>query len=231
MMLYALVIQDLCSRQTVCSFKPVTAADISAVVRSFRNGKAQDIHGLAAEHLKNAMELIDTPLANMMSFILSSEYIPSTLLEGPLTPVPKKDKDRTLPINYRWITVLSILGKVLEKILQKRTEHLLSKNQSKLQRGFTKKSSSVSAALPVSEVQNEAKDRGEFLASVTLDAAKAFDVVWQDSLLRKIYHEGVSGTMWLTLASMYSHATTSVKWGPHVSPPFPIKKVFAKAGF
>ena len=107
----------------LCSFKPVTAADISAVVRSFRNGKAQDIHGLAAEHLKNAMELIDTPLANMMSFILSSEYIP-----------------------------------VLEKILQKRTEHLLSKNQSKLQRGFTKKSSSVSAALPVSEVQNEAKD-------------------------------------------------------------------------
>ena len=230
MMPYALVIQDLCSRQTVCSFKPVTAADISAVVRSFRNGKAQDVHGLAAEHLKNAVELIDTPLANM-SFILSSEYIPSTLLEGLLTPVPKKDKDRTLPINYRWITVLSILCKILEKILQKRTEHLLPKNQSKLQRGFTKKSSSVSAALPVSEVQNEAKDRGEFLALVTLDSAKAFDVVWQDSLLRKIYHEGVSGTMWLTLASMYSHATTSVKRGSHLSPPFPIKQVFAKAGF
>ena len=87
--------------------------------------------------------------------------------------------------------MLSILGKVLEKVLQKRTEELLTINQSCLQRWFTKKSSSVNAALLISEVQNKAKDRGEFLSLVTLDAAKAFDVVWQASLLRKIYHEGV----------------------------------------
>ncbi|MEW8562218.1 MAG: hypothetical protein AB2541_08940, partial [Candidatus Thiodiazotropha sp.] len=77
------------------------------------------------------------------------------------------------------------------------------RNQSRLQRGFTKKSSSVNAALLISEVQNEAKDRGEFLTLVTLDAAKAFDVVWQASLLRKIYHEGVDGTLWVTLSCMY----------------------------
>lgn len=72
---------------------------------------------------------------------------------------------------------------------------MLTKHQSRLQRGFTKRPSSVNAALLISEVQNEAKDRGEFLCLVTLDAAKAFDVVWQASLLRKIYHEGVDGTL------------------------------------
>ena len=48
----------------------------------------------------------------------------------------------------------------------------------------------MNAALLISEVQNEAKDKGEFLSLVTLDAAKAFDVVWQTSLMRKIYQEG-----------------------------------------
>ena len=134
------------------------------------------------------------------------------LLEGLLTPVPKKDKDQALPTNYRSTTVLFILGKVLEKALQGKTEYILTRNQSRLQRGFTKKSPSVNATLLISEVQNEAKDKGEFLTLVTLHAAKAFDVVWQASLLRKIYHEGVDGTLWLTLSSMYSNAVTSVKW-------------------
>ena len=109
---------------------------------------------------------------------------------------------------------------MLEKVLKGRTENLLTSNQSRLPRVFTKKSSSVIAALLISEVQNETKDRGEFLTLVTLDAAKAFDVVWQASLLRKIYHEGVDGILWLTLSCMYSDAVTSVKWGPHVSSSF-----------
>ena len=39
---------------------------------------------------------------------------------------------------------------------------MLTKHQSRLQRGFTKRPSSVYATLLISEVQNEAKDRGEF---------------------------------------------------------------------
>ena len=80
---------------------------------------------------------------------------------------------------------MSIIGKVLEKVLQRRTEDILIQNQSRLQCGFTKKSSSINAALLISEMQNETKDRRESLTLVTLDAAKAFNVVWQGSLLRK----------------------------------------------
>ena len=83
----ALVIEDLCNRQSLSSFKPVTANEISSIIRSFRNGKAQDINGLSAEHLKYAAGSVDLPLANLMNFILSTGYIPPVLLEGLLTPV------------------------------------------------------------------------------------------------------------------------------------------------
>ena len=82
----------------------------------------------------------------------------------------------------------------------------------------------MNAVLLISEVQNEVKDRGEFLSLVTLDAAKAFDVVWQASLLRKVYHDVVDDTLWLILSCKYSNAITSVKWGPHISSSFPIKQ-------
>ena len=72
----ALIIEDLCSRQHTSTFKPVTSAEISSITRSFQNGKAQDIHGLSAEHLKHAVDSVALPLANLKNFILSTGYIP-----------------------------------------------------------------------------------------------------------------------------------------------------------
>ena len=91
---------------------------------------------------------------------------------------------RRKPTNYRGITILSILGKILEWVTQNRTKDQIEVQQSRMQRGFTSNSSAVNAALIVSETQNEANDLGEPHKLVTLDACKAFDVVWQESLLR-----------------------------------------------
>ena len=49
------------------------------------------------------------------------------------------------------------------------------------------------AGLIITEAYAEAKDKNEPLIMQTLDAEKAFDVVWHDSLLRKLYKDGVIG--------------------------------------
>ena len=74
---------------------------------------------------------------------------------------------------------------------------MMEAQQSKMQRGFTTNSSAVNAALINSEAQHGAKDIGEPLKMVTLDACKAFDVVWQESLLRKIHNNGIQGKLLL----------------------------------
>ena len=45
--------------------------------------------------------------------------------------------------------------------------------------------------LLISEIQNETKDRHETLTFFTLDAAKAFDIIWQVALLQKMFIKGV----------------------------------------
>ena len=165
-----------------------------------------------------------------MNRILHSGYIPSLLKQGILTPVLKKKKDATLPTNYRGITVLSILGKVLERILLNRTKDRIELHQSTLQRGFTSGSSAINASLIISEAQNEAKENSTPLKLVTLDACKAFDVVWQDSLLRKIFNIGIGGSLWTCIMNLYEGAQTKVKWSGHVSPPFEIRQGVRQGG-
>ena len=88
----------------------------------------------------------------------------------------------------------------------------IEKDQSNFQRCFTSHSSAINAALIMSDAQNEPKDMHTPLRMVTLDACKAFDVVWQDSLLRKMINVGVQGKLWLTIRDMYSYARSVVKW-------------------
>ena len=41
---------------------------------------------------------------------------------------------------------------------------------------------------------------------------------------------GVDGTIWLTLMNMYKQATSSVRWGNHVSDPFQVKQGVRQGG-
>ena len=136
----------------------------------------------------------------------------------------------TLPTNYRGTTVLSIVGKVLERVLQNRTAEPIEKCKSKMQRCCTNKSSAINAALILSDAQNGAKENGLSLKLVTLDACKAVDVVWQDSLLRKLYNTGIHGSLWLSLSIRYSGAFSVVKWQGKMSPPFEIKQGVRQGG-
>ncbi len=74
---------------------PVTSHEIDKIIDSFKRNKAQDIFGIAAEHLKYAPPQLSEVVAEVITYILKSGHIPNQLKEGILTPVPKKNKDPT----------------------------------------------------------------------------------------------------------------------------------------
>lgn len=131
-------------------------------------------------------------LRDMISYIFKCKTVPSVLKEGLVTPIYKKG-DKTDPANYRRITVTTVILKVIEHILNKRHNVILDQSQSRLQKGFTSGQSSVDVALILSECIAEAKNSHKPLVVATLDAQKAFDVVDHDSLLRRLYLDGITG--------------------------------------
>ena len=189
-----------------------------------KRGKAADYAGITAEHFLNAMEEVAPYLTMIVNAILQKREIPPSLKTGILTPILKKGKDKTLPTSYRGITVTPLVGKIIEAIIKEYIEPILRPTQHPMQRGFTENTSPLMAALLITEAINDLRDRGEGLYLATLDAEKAFDVVWHASLLRKLFIDGIQGDSWLLIKSLHDKAHTQIKWGPSLSEPIEIKQ-------
>ena len=97
------------------SVEPASASDIETHVRSLKNQKAPDIHGISAEHIKLASPFIIKILLYLNNLILSSGKLPSSFKIGSVCPVLKKNKPAKNPNSYRRITITSIVGKIVEK--------------------------------------------------------------------------------------------------------------------
>ena len=89
--------------------------------------------------------------------MIKERHVSPVLKEGLLTPIFKKG-DKSNPSNYRGITVTPVILKILEHVLNERQNIILLESQSKLQKGFTAGSSSMGAALILTECINEAKN-------------------------------------------------------------------------
>ena len=59
------------------------------IIKSFKNNKAQDYQGLAAEHLKFSPDSVSYYFADILNYIMRTGYVPKQLKEWVLTPVLK----------------------------------------------------------------------------------------------------------------------------------------------
>ena len=114
---------------------------------------------------------------------------------GLVTPVYKKKGSNTDSKNYRGITVIPVLTKVLELVIRARLKPLILEKQNKLQRGFTENSSPKNTALILEEYIRDGRDAQAAAYIAFLDAKSAFDVVTHKSLMRKLFNVWVEGNM------------------------------------
>jgi hypothetical protein len=98
--------------------------------------------------------------------------------------------------NYRPISLLSSISKVLEKIVaEKLTNHLLSNNLLyQHQYGFLPKRSTEQNLIQIVNYISEAINSNMYCVGVFLDLKKAFDVCSHSILLKKLKKMGINGT-------------------------------------
>ena len=101
--------------------------------------------------------------------------ISESLKMGLLTAVFKNNGTRQQAINYRGITVLPVIGKIVETVIKCRTNNCVLEMQNKRQRGFTAGSSPMNSALPIEESYRESRDNNAILHLVLLDGKATFD--------------------------------------------------------
>ncbi len=122
-----------------------------------------------------------------------------------ITPIFKKGS-RADPGNYRPVSLTSIPGKIMEKVIKEEIEQHLNRHNllQKSQHGFVRGRSCTTNILEYLEEVTSILDGGDCVDAVYLDFSKAFDKVPTSRLLEKVKAHGITGKVhdwlkaWLT---------------------------------
>lgn len=197
---------DICEASSD-EYSPVTNEEVAEALGSLNKGKAADIYGLTTEHLVCAFADLIPVLTSLLDGIFRVGDLPNSLKLGLLTPIFKKKGSNLDAKNYRGITILPILSKLLECILRDRIKPHIEATQNPMQRGFTKISSPMNCSLILEEYIRENRDLKKDSFIAFLDAKAAFDVVNHASLMRKLFHIGVEEVTWNLIYSLHKRSS------------------------
>ena len=206
--------------------------EVSDVISTLKQNKAAGKDNIDPEHLAFGGNSLVVHLTRLFNAMMSTSHIPSAFRIGMIVPIPKgRNKDYSCPSNYRGITILSNVSKILEKlILQKLLSQDDPPSLNSLQGGFREGYSCLHTAFIYQEAVQFVREKNRKVYVAFLDVRKAFDTVWHKGLLVKAHRKGVRGHIWRLLDSWYSSSMSSVLWNNQVSKRFSIKQGVRQGG-
>ena len=180
-------------------------------ISKLKLGKAADVYGVTAEHIKYAGPSLLQIVTFLTNKVYSTGILPQAFKTGALVPSLKKKKPAKLPDSHRRITIAGTVGKVTEKEMTIQTKPCSLKHQDPSQYGFTEKCSPSICSLMVTEAIAEAKDLDQNLYISLMDSAKAFDLVDHIILYNSLHSLNLSTHLLRLYGNMYQGVQTRVR--------------------
>ena len=171
----------------------ISIEDVKDVLVNLNIYKASGPDLLSPRLLKEGSDILAEPLSLLFNRSIDKSYFPAAWKDANVTPIFKKD-DKSSPSNYRPISLLSSVGKAMERCIHKHLYNYVFTNEliTPLQSGFKHGDSTNFQLLHTYHSFCEAVDRGKEVRVVFCDISKAFDRVWHKGLLHKLSCMGCS---------------------------------------
>ena len=132
--------------------------------------------------------------------------------------------ERSTTKNHHPVSLISVVSKVFEKIVNNRIADHLEKCGlfSDFQYGFRSSRSTADLLTVVSDRIARAFNRSGATRAVTLDISKTFDSVWHAGLLHKLKSYGISGQIFGLISSFFSSRHLRVVLNGKSSQEYPV---------
>ena len=147
--------------------------EVEIVLKSLQLGKATGTDAINNRVLKELAQPLSFPLSDLFKFSLTSGKVLLIWKDANVTPIFKKD-DPSAVSNYRPISLLSKVGKVLEKITHKHLFNFIRDNNilTTLQSGFIPGDSTINQLVDIYNTFCHSLDQGKEVRAVFYDVLK-----------------------------------------------------------
>ena len=205
-------------------FLPPTISDLSSLLKSSKKSSPND--PIPFEVFRR----ISPHLINYIHFAISQSFatgfVPLTLKQAFITPILKKPTlDPDSLANYRPISQLPLLSKILEKIVAKQlntfitTHSILNDHRSAYLHG---KSTETALTLISNDIL-VSLDSDKITLLTLLDMSAAFDTLHHGKLITRLEYIGITGLALNWIKSFISDRSYCVKTNQNISKPHPLK--------
>ena len=187
------------------SFEAVNELLVYTLIMKLPISKSVGLDKISTKLLQIAAPAITQPLTKIFNTAIDLGQFPLEWKAARVIPIFKKGQ-RTILDNYRPISILPVVSKLMERILYNQLSKYLEKESilSEYQFGFRSRHSTTTTLIDCTNEWYVNMDRGHYNLVVFLDIKKAFDTVNHDILLKKLEMYGLGD---LALALLRSYLT------------------------
>lgn len=199
-------------------FKSVTKTEVLKLITTspMKQCSSDPIH---TRILKACTSVLLEPITSLINSVLV-DGLPNELKHALVTPVLKNGKlPRELLQNYRPISNLPFLAKLIERVISKQLLGFFDSSElfGETQSAYRINHSTETLLLRVRNDLLTAMDKKQVTAMVSLDLSAAFDTVDHQILLNRLYNVGIRDSAFEWLTQYLKNRTESVKIGNSTS--------------
>lgn len=205
---------------TTVHFRPST---VQRTLSALNPSKATGPDAVPARVLKSCSDSLAIPLAKLFTRCFRTGQQPTAWKIANVVPVYKKGS-KSNPKNYRPISLLSIISKCMETIINRSLSNFLEKNAilSSRQFGFRSNLGTADLLIALQHEWSRHSAQGGLVRVLAVDIAGAFDKVSHRGLLHKAKQYGIRGHLIDWLHSYLSDRKIRVVLSGQASSVYPI---------
>ena len=196
-------LQNPCNNQF--QFHPVLNDDIIEIKDKLKPKSSKGHDRMSSTLIKKIKKEISEPLTYIINQCIVQHIFPDKLKLAKILPIYKKDNENLLE-NYRPISILPAISKILEKVIANQINQYFINNNLfyPSQYGFRQSHSTELTALEIIDRITYLMDQNKLPLNIYIDLSKAFDTIDHTILLHKLQHYGFNGS---SLALMENYLT------------------------
>ena len=192
------------------SFDP-TLQEVKDSIKQISAGKAPGKDGIPPDVFKYGGQTLVKKLHDLFLAVWRVGSVPQDFKDASIKHLLKNKGTRNVCDNYHGISLLSIAGKILARVILNRIiKHLVDDIYPESQCGFRSGRGTIDMIFSLRQVAEKVREKNQELYMVFVDVTKAFDTVNRQALWKVLKKLGIPDKMLNTIISFHEGMKASI---------------------